>query len=117
MNGAALLKKYIKLLGLQDWAIILNDNCSPDDFSASGNVGECELQEVRKTAVIRILNPIFYGQRVLPFDFEKTLVHELLHIKFAMLENSGDELRDRITHQTIEDLAKAIVENARSKNH
>lgn len=43
-------------------------------------------------------------------DFEKTLVHELLHIKFCFLWGSGNDLQDRITHQLINDLAKSLVE-------
>lgn len=105
-----LLKKWVKRLHLEDWKIILKDNITPEDFTIEGNCGECDWQEVNKTAVIRILNPIYYGERVIPFNFEKTLVHELLHIKFCFLWGSGNELQDRITHQLINDLAKSLVE-------
>lgn len=105
-----LLKKWVKRLYLEDWTISLKDNVTPDDFTLpGGKCGECEWQEVNKSAVIRILNPIYYGERIIPFDFEKTLVHELLHIKFCFLWESGNDLQDRITHQLINDLAKSLV--------
>lgn len=114
LDGAALLGYWVERLRLDDWVIDLRDNCSPDEFLNQGNVGECEWQEVNKSAVIRILNPIFYGQRVLPFNYEKTLVHELLHIKFALLDESDNYLQNRIVHQLIDELAKALVE---ARNH
>lgn len=58
--------------------------------------------------MIRIINPELYGERIIPFDFEKTLVHELLHLKFCLLE-SDDELRNRVIHMLIEDMARALV--------
>lgn len=56
-----LLKKWVKRLHLEDWEIILQDNITPEDFTIEGNCGECDWQEVNKIAVIRILNPIYYG--------------------------------------------------------
>ena len=71
--------------------------------------GECTWDYIHKCAVINILNPKDYGERVVPFDKEKTLVHELLHCKFAMIDNSGNDIVDRHIHQLVEDLAKALV--------
>lgn len=115
MSSEEILSHYQKLLGLQDWLIVLYDKCKPQDFAEQDRCGECEYHEVNKTSIIRVLDQSFYGQRVEPFDFEKTLVHELLHIKFAFIDNSGNELQDRITHQLINDMAKAIVYNGRMK--
>lgn len=116
MNNKQLLKHYQKLLGLQDWLVVLYDKCKPQDFTEQDRDGECEYNETLKTAIIRILDPIYYGERVLSFDFEKTLVHELLHIKFAFIDNSGNELQDRLVHTLINDLAKAIVYNKRNNS-
>lgn len=115
MTNKQLLNHYQKLLDLQDWTITLRDKCRPEDFVERDRDGECEYAEVIKTAVIRILDPIFYGERLLPFNFEKTFVHELLHIKFAFIDNSGNELQDRLVHQLINDMAKAIVYNKDKK--
>lgn len=109
MSNKALLEKWQKRLDLTDWVIDLRDNMTPDEMSLQGVAGQCEWQEVKKTAVISIIKPECYGERITPFDFEKTLVHELLHIKFCLLDNSGNDLQDRVLHQIIEDLAKAFV--------
>lgn len=110
MNHNALLRKWIKKLHLQDWKIELRENSTPSDFVDDNNCGECEWQETEKSAIIRILNPIYYGERIIPFNFERILVHELLHIKFCLLWDSGNKLQDRIVHQLIADLAKVFVE-------
>ena len=117
MSNKELLAKWQKRLGLTDWVIDLRDNCVPDDMELPSVAGECVWQEVNKTAVIRIIKPECYGERIAPFDFEKTLVHELLHIKFCLLEESGNPLQDRVLHQIIEDLAKAFVVSEREKKN
>ena len=102
-------------LGLQDWHIELRDNCSPNDMNLRDCAGETEWQEVSKCAVIRIISEKDYGDRIVPFDKEKTLVHELLHCKFSLLGESGNDLQDRLQHQLIEDIAKVLVDAKRSK--
>lgn len=110
MSNKQLLEKWQKRLGLTDWVIDLRDNMTPDEMSLQGVAGQCEWQEVKKAAVISIIKPECYGERITPFNFERTLVHELLHIKFCLLDDSGNALQDRVLHQIIEDLAKAFVE-------
>ncbi len=104
-----LLKVWKQRLSLVDWNIELHDNALPTEFINDDVAGECEWQEVNKTAVIRILDPACYGKRLIPFNFERILVHELLHIKFSLLDSSENNLQNRIVHQLIEDLAKAFV--------
>lgn len=113
MDGKSLLTLWQQRLGLQDWRIDLRDNAIPSDFVLENVAGECEWNEVNKAAVIRIINPICYGDRIIPFDYEKTLVHELLHIKFCLLDNSGNALQDRIVHQLIDEFAVIFVREAR----
>lgn len=104
-----LLKYWQNVLRLNDWTIILNYNCSPCDMLLKDVEGETEYTESIKTAYIRIIDKKYYGERIVPFDFEKVLVHELLHLKFSLL-NSENELQNRIVHQIIEDMAKALIE-------
>jgi hypothetical protein len=52
----------------------------------------------------------------LEYDKEKTLVHELLHLKFSFLGESGNDLQDRVAHQVLNDLAKSLVDAKRSGN-
>lgn len=108
MTGEKLLQKWQKRLGLIEWHIVLKENCAPNDI-CNDVCGECEIDEVHKIAVVRIIDRCYYGERIVPYNFEKTLIHELLHIKFVFIDNSGNELHDRLLHQSIEDLAKGFV--------
>jgi hypothetical protein len=105
-----LLEKWQKRLLLTDWVIAIHANAKPGDFIGQNRAGETEWQEVNKAAVIRILNPEDYGERIIPYHFERTLVHELLHLKFCLLGESGNSLQDRYVHQLIDDLARALTD-------
>ena len=111
-----LLIEWKQRLELNDWIIKLNDNVSPNDMQLQGVSGECVWDEIHKAATINIIDDKDYGDRILPFDKEKTLVHELLHIKFCMIDKGGNELFDKILHQLIEDIAKALVKAKRCEN-
>lgn len=108
-----LLKEWQTRLDLNDWVIDLRDNCRVCDFNLQDCAGECEWDIVHKCAVIRLMSESEYGDRIIPFDKEKTLVHELLHCKFALIDNSGNDIVDRCIHQLIEDMAKALVKAKR----
>lgn len=108
-----LLKEWQERLDLSDWVIDLRDDCPICNFNLDNCVGECEWDLVHKCAVIRLMQESEYGDRILPYDKEKTLVHELLHIKFALIDNSGNDIVDRYIHQLIEDLSKALVKAKR----
>lgn len=112
-----LLKEWQHRLGLDDWYVVLKDNCSPNDMVLQSVSGECEKDEVNKCAVIRIISKKDYGDRILPFDKEKVLVHELLHIKFWLIENTGNDMQDRVVHQLIDDLARALVDAKRDREN
>lgn len=71
-----LLYEWKYRLGLHDWAIKLVDNCKPEDMSVEDVSGCTEWNEVGKQARIEMLDPQYYGGRIVPFDYEKTLVHE-----------------------------------------
>ena len=109
-----LLSYWVKVLRLTDWTIKLIDNCSPDDLSTPRARGECEWEEVCRVAVIRIIDEKYYGEQIVPFDYEKTLVHELMHIKFHLLDENENELQNRVVHQLVEDMAVALVQAKRT---
>ena len=102
-----LLEEWKKRLGLDGWTISLEDGLY--ELSLPDCAGCTEWIEVNKIAKIQLINENAYGERIVPYDKEKTLVHELLHLKMCFLEDSKNELQNRIVHQLIDDLAKALV--------
>lgn len=120
-----LLNEWQQRLGLTDWVITLRYNCKQDDMELGEVAGETDWVNVNKTANIRIVSKEVYGSRIIKYDFERILVHELLHVKFQYLqiESNSYEAKvfDEVQHQLIEDLAQALVmakrgETDRSKN-
>jgi hypothetical protein len=94
-------------LGLQDWVIRVSI-CRASEMMLNYVSGENEYCHVLKTAVIRVRDAVDYGDRVIEQDQEKTIVHELLHCVFSVIDTE-DALRDRIQHQMIETLSRALV--------
>lgn len=112
-----LLMEWQERLGLHDWAIKVVDNCSFDDMGAEGCDGYTEWEESIKTARIQILDIAYYGDRMIPYDYERILVHELLHLKLCLVSDQVGALQARYMHQIIDDLARAFVDAKRGKEH
>jgi hypothetical protein len=102
-----LLEKWQKILDLDDWTIALEDGCY--ELSVPESAGCAEYSEVGRFAKIQMLAPEAYGDRIVPYDREQTLVHELLHLKLCLLQDTGNELQNRVVHQLIDDLARSFV--------
>lgn len=105
-----LLKYWQNKLELNDWYIVLEEDCPTADFIEQNRQGETEWDIVHKCAVIRLITAHEYGKRILPFIREQVLIHELLHIKFAVLWESNTDLQNALLHQYIESLAKMLYE-------
>lgn len=106
-----LLEQWVHILGLEKWHIFPNLNATPEEFSDSGELraGEAQYDVVNRTANILILKQEAWA-RPEEYNFERTLVHELLHLVFApFYPNTGDCL-EIVIHMTLEDLAGAFVE-------
>ena len=108
-----LLVEWQKRLGLTDWTIKLVDNCKLDAMSMQDSSGCTVWTECNKAARIEMLDPAYYGNRIAPYDWEKTLVHELLHLKTSLVSDRVDDLQVRYMHQMIDDLARAFVDAKR----
>lgn len=107
----ALLEKWKRKLCLQEWRIRLLTHLRPEEMTIAGTAAGCtEWSEANKTARIEIINPACYGDRIVPFNFEKTLVHELLHLKMTFWCQNDDNVSDRLMHQIMDDLARALTE-------
>ena len=105
-----LMEDWKERLGLHDWKIRLEDNCEPAFMAGEDCCGCTDWTEAIKAAKIQILDEKFYGTRIIPFDYEKTLVHELLHLKFSLVADNVEPLQARLMHQIIDDLARAFVD-------
>jgi len=113
MDSEKLLEEWQNRLGLSDWRVKLSTNCEPQEMELKDSCGCTAWQETTKTAHIYVIDEKYYGERVVPFDFEEILVHELLHLKTCFLSDTGNDLQDRIAHQLIDDLARAFVDAKR----
>jgi hypothetical protein len=100
------LKEWQDRLALNEW-IIKVYFAAPHEFKLKGVMGECEYDNVNKCAVISIMKPEFYGDRIMKYCAELTLVHELLHCKLGLL--AIDDGYNNLLHQTQEDIAKAFI--------
>ena len=116
MSDKGLLKEWQKRLSMTEWRVRLITGCDPEEMAIQDSAGCTSWQESTKTALIQILDPVYYGKRVVPFDFEEILVHELLHLKFCMFYDKEGEVRERIVHQVIDEISRALVDAKRSVN-
>lgn len=113
LNKKKLLNQWIKILDLQDWNIEVFDDCSPRELFDPNSQAENYYNFVHKHARIRITTKKDRDCDVSPLDYEHLLVHELLHCKFAVLDDSGNALQDKIVHQFVEDFAKILTERCK----
>ena len=108
-----LLKEWQHRLGLDDWAMSLVTDLKADEMTISDTDGCASWTECNKSARIEILAESEYGERIRPYDFERILVHELLHLKTSLVSSNVDDLQERYMHQLIDDLARAFVDAKR----
>lgn len=109
-----LLEEWQERLFLQAWRIVLRPKCKPDDMALRDCWGCTDWTEESKTARIDIVDPDCLSEKIIPFDFEKTLVHELLHLKFSLLSDNAEGMQARYVHQMIDEMARALVDAKRS---
>lgn len=111
LTANELLNEWQERLGLQDWVIILRYNLKLEDMDGN-NAGLTVWNNVNKIAEVHIMREEEYNSLV-PYDYERILVHELLHIKFGFLQtepkNYEEIVFDEAQHQLIDDLARALV--------
>ena len=84
-------------------------------FDGGGRSGEISYSIESGKAVIKLLDPVDYPDEDFPQDMEVTLVHELLHLKFAAFTPQDDTLEHRLFEQTVESMANLLVALKREK--
>lgn len=112
----ALLSEWQSRLGLTEWRIKLYPKCKPENMDLQDVCGCTAWEETSKTARVEILDSAYYrdDDRICAFDWEKTLVHELLHLKTCLVSSHVPDLQERYMHQMIDDLARAFVDAKRN---
>lgn len=104
-----LFRKWVAILQLGCWDIRFQWCVRDRDMNLSNSVGCTSFNHESRQAIVQMLDPVDFQNDSFDYDYEKTLVHELLHLKFSDVDDSGDPLRDKMTHQLIDDLARAFV--------
>lgn len=111
-----LIKEWVLRLGLTDWRIKFEVDLDQEDMETDDADGCSIYEESIKAATIQISKPDNDESRLRPYNFEETLIHELLHLKFSFIQSDDpNSLQDRIVHQLIDDLARTFVQVKYSK--
>lgn len=100
--------EWQKILGLQDWDVRLKIS-RERDLKLSGANAECHWVTAKKQALIRVLDSVDYPESLWEQDMEADLVHELLHLHFAMFAAEDDTLEDTAQEQAITLISKALI--------
>ncbi len=115
-----LLDEWVDILGLQDWDIHLAWQCTPEEMPTAKDedvAGYTAYGESTKEAEIFIPDEQYIDCKPFKFDFELTLVHELMHLKTCLLTDTDhSSLQYRLMHVLVEDMAKALVKTKRNHN-
>lgn len=102
------LKWWQEKLFLTDW-IIKAEVCKREKFKSEDMcAGENYFVTVNRCSLIHILEKEEYEKEntIMKYCAEKTLLHELLHLKFAFAEVDQDEYT---IHALIEQMAKSLI--------
>lgn len=103
----ALLVKWQAVLRLQDWDIeILYVKSFDLEVNTGGHVVRCD---AKKTARVKVLDPDLYDPcLIVKQDVEYTVVHELVHIHFALIDDFKDT-NNALYEQAVHRISKALL--------
>lgn len=104
-----IIKFWINLLSLNDWEISVKP-VRRTELELDGQ-GEVKYNFVGKQALILLLDPVDWQNDNFEQDHEKTLVHELLHLKFDEIPVKKKFKQKQ--HQLLNDMAKCLVKARR----
>lgn len=109
-----LCSEWKNRLRLQQWEVAIRI-ARQKEFEDKNSQGECHWTLSTALATIKILDPIDYPDTPFAQDMEKTLVHELLHLKFCdFAKTETGSLEDVMMERAVDHLARALVELKRS---
>lgn len=113
-KATALLHEWINRLHLEEWAIAFQWRVLAKDMNEAECIGCTSANIVSRQAIIQMVDPVDYPDSPFEYDYEKTLVHELLHLVFWDMDDTGDDLRDKLTHIMVDRMARALIDAKRT---
>ena len=106
------LKDYwVKILRIEDWEVLIRFKRA-ENMTLENVQGECIFNFINRQAIVNIIDPLDWIDIEFKQDFEKIVVHELLHIKFSeAFDEAFDEdiFKDKLRHRLLNDLAISLV--------
>ena len=107
----ALLQKWVSILKLSDWDIRFKWRCDPKRMAIPDSAGCTSYNDVCRQAVIEIADFNLYQPDMKGFepDYERVLVHELMHLKMSILDTGESEIQNKAVHILVDSLALALV--------
>lgn len=108
------MQKWVPILGLQDWNIVVTVSQSSAFQGGSDHFGQATSLPQYLHADIVLLDPNHWPGAAFD-DAETVLVHELLHVKFSDFAETLEVHHDNAVHRTITSLSRALVRMDRGK--
>lgn len=101
-------------LRLQHWDILLSI-VRKGDLAIPDSSGVCRRTISLALANIDLIDPIDFPKNQQAYDMEVVLVHELLHLHFAPIDNCkpADDLETIFLERAVDHIARALVETKR----
>lgn len=111
---SALCREWQGILRLQDWDVKVRV-VRQSSFMVPDAQGECRWVVTKKSALIQLLDPIDYPTDIeWPYDMERTLVHELMHLHSAAFDTfENGSMESAALEQMIECVADGLVRLSR----
>lgn len=110
-RAVELYNKWVNILRLQEWDIRFYWKVDPKRLAIPDSAGCSSYNSVCMQAVIEIADLDLYETDMKGFevDYEQVLVHELLHLKFALIYDSAEGVHEEAMHRLIDQMANALV--------
>ena len=103
-----IVAKWKPMLRVSDWEVTIG-YAHQHEFRSPSAEAQCHYERNLKRARILVLEPAeYHSGNGFPQDIEETVVHELLHLHFATIDDS-DGVKEVVFEQAIESIATSII--------
>lgn len=114
-HAQKLFDRWVSALGLGEWEIRFNWRVRGIDMPDREMLGVTRYCLSSMQAEVSMVAEEDAPESGFAYDYERTLVHELMHIKLAVVDDSGDEVHDNTVHMLVEQMARALVKAKRGE--